>query len=45
MEKEEFFEKWKKDWEERKMEFHTNQAKLFREIRGRKNQEESRDKG
>ena len=39
MEKEEFFEGWKEDWEERKEEFHTNQAELFRQIRDRKNLE------
>ena len=39
MKKEEFFEEWKEDWEERKEEFHTNQAELFRQIRDRKNLE------
>ena len=39
MEKEEFFKEWKKDWRERRGEFHTNQAELLREIRSRKNLE------
>ena len=39
MKKEEFFEEWKGDWKERKEEFHTNQAELFRHIRDRKNLE------
>ena len=39
MEKKEFFEKWKKDWEVRKGEFHTDQTELFRGIRDRKNLE------
>ena len=39
MEKKEFFERWKKDWENRKEEFHTDQAELFRGIRSRKNLE------
>lgn len=39
MEKKEFFEKWKKDWEGRKGEFHIDQAELFRGIRDRKNLE------
>ncbi len=39
MKKEEFFDEWKGDWEERKEEFHTNQAELFRHIRDRKNLE------
>jgi hypothetical protein len=39
MKKEEFFEEWKGDWKERKEEFHTNQAELFRHIRARKNLE------
>ncbi len=39
MEKKEFFEEWKEDWEKRKEEFHTNQAELFRHIRDRKNLE------
>ena len=33
MKKEEFFGEWKGDWNERKEEFHTNQAELFRHIR------------
>ena len=39
MKKEEFFGEWKGDWNERKEEFHTNQAELFRHIRDRKNLE------
>nr|QNO50901.1 hypothetical protein LELLBOIK_00016 [Methanosarcinales archaeon ANME-1 ERB6] len=39
MKREDFFEEWKEDWEERKEEFHTNQAELFRHIRDRKNLE------
>jgi hypothetical protein len=35
MKEEDFFEDWKGDWEERKEEFHTNQAELFRRIRDR----------
>lgn len=36
MDKEDFFEEWKKDWEERKEEFNSYQAELFRRIMGRK---------
>ena len=39
MKKEDFFEEWKGDWKEKKEEFHTNQAELFRHIRDRKNLE------
>ena len=39
MKKEEFFDEWKGDWKERKEEFHTNQAELFRHIMDRKNLE------
>ena len=39
MEKEDFFEEWKGDWKEKKENFHTNQAELFRHIRDRKNLE------
>lgn len=35
----EFFEKWKKDWKDRKEEFHTNQFELFKGIRSRENLE------
>ena len=37
--KKDLFEEWKGDWKERKEEFHTNQAELFRQIRDRKNLE------
>jgi len=39
MKKEEFSDEWKGDWEERKGEYSTNQAGLFRQIRDRKNLE------
>ncbi len=39
MEEEDFFEDWKGDWKEKKEDFHTNQAELFRHIRDRKNLE------
>lgn len=39
MNKEESFEEWKKDWKERKEEFNSDQAELFRKIRDRKNLE------
>ncbi len=39
MGKKDFFEGWKKDWEERKEELDTDQAELFRKIRDRKNLE------
>ncbi|KXB05658.1 hypothetical protein AKJ50_00330 [candidate division MSBL1 archaeon SCGC-AAA382A13] len=39
MDKKDFFEDWKKDWEERKKELDTDQAEFFRKIRDRKNLE------
>lgn len=39
MKKKEFFARWKEDWENRKEDFSSRQAELFREIRDRQNLE------
>lgn len=44
MNKEDFFENWKKDWKDRKEDFDTDQAKVFRKIKDRKNLEKRLEK-